>query len=268
MVKQFSNEDLYLQLKPLYESGDRERFAVLLCETAAPVITVQLKKSVFSIYNSDDKDDAAQDALLYLLDKIDGFMQDPENDPGSDAQHHYSAADKRAWLHMTVYNGLRHSFDRIYRSFSRTVSLDQDSGDEEQSLLEQLSSKAPGPEDQVLVTETCEEACRAFFSLKNTPVLLGCVGYLLLVENLTHVRIPLDEYTEMLNGATLAWIIGQMEELLKTFRMSSSVLDPLKARTDADMLERPIEGLSPQSLSNRKNSMLKTLRAGIQKKKE
>ena len=153
--------------------------------------------------------------------------------------------------------------ERIHNLYARTISMDAGTEDDEDAPALHLASDGPAPGEKLLSVESAEEACRAFYSLNNTPSLLACVGYLILAENLDDLRIPLDRFAAMLNGTTLKWVIDRTETLLAMHGYSCSVLSPLKERISEEQLGQTITGLTPQSLSNRKNSMLKTLRGKI-----
>lgn len=278
MNGQFGNDQVFLKLKTLYDSDEKEQFARLLCEKTEPVITMQLKKSVFSIYTEQDKEDAAQDALLYVLEKIGDFLNNPANDPALAGENQFSEVQKQGWLHKTVFNGLRHSLNRVKNSYytpgneekslQRIHSLDMTVPDSDLSMYNEIPSGALGPEEAFLLREQVEEACTAFFSLKNSPSLLACIGLVILTENLDNDSFSLADYVNIMNGKKLEDIIQLLEEVLFRHKISQNVLDPLKNRINDEMSHQKIDSLTEKNIANRKNSMLSMLRKRERKKED
>ena len=75
------DDNFFTRLKNAYDTNCQEEFSAFLYEEAQIIMSVELKKSVFSVYSAEDKEDARQEALLYLLSRIDEFMCDPRNYP-------------------------------------------------------------------------------------------------------------------------------------------------------------------------------------------
>ena len=286
MIGQFGSDQVFETLKALYDTGDREQFATLLYEKVMPVIAVQLKKSVFSIYSKQDKEDASQDALIYVFGKMDAFLHDEANNPTSTEITPYTEAQKQGWLHKTVFNGLRHSLNQVTNSYftpsqvkgndltggekeksrQRIEYLDSISSDTDLSLYHYTPSSELNPEETYLLKDQVQEACSGFFSLNNSPPLLASIGLVILTEYLDNAPFSLSEYVNIINGKKLGDIVLLLEESLSRHKISLNVLDPLKERISDDLSEHQIEGLTEKIISNRKNSMLTMLRKRVKEK--
>ena len=279
MAGNFGSDSFFLQLKQALSSGDREEFSRLVYEELEPVMNMELRKSAFSLFTPEDREDARQEAAMYVLGMMDGFMANPQNDPESGAENLYSPSKKMSWLHLMANLGLKHALKRVQKQalapglekgrYAAVVSLNekaQEDGDDER--MDRIESRQATPEERVLLKERVADACRAFFGLNNSPSLLTAVGYVILCEALGGQKLSLEDYAQALNGRKVGRVISDMEVLLAQYEIDPGVLDALKARAAESGGGSPIEGLTAKTLANRKNSMLTRLSGLFGREKE
>ena len=279
MAGNFGSDSFFLQLKEALSTGDREEFSRMVYEELGPVMDMELRKSAFALFTSADREDARQEAVMYVLSMMDGFMANPLNDPTSGAENHYSPSKKMSWLHLMANLGLKHALKRVEKhalapapekgKYAAVVSLNekiQEDGDDER--MDGIESHEATPEEQVLLKERVGEACRAFFSLNNSPSLLAAVGFVILSETLGGRNRSLDDYARVLNGQKVDRVISEMETLLIQYEIDPGVLEALKARAAESGDESAIGGLTAKTLANRKNSMLTRLSGLFGREKE
>lgn len=286
MARGMPADDVFVQLKTLYDSQQTEEYVSLLHKEAQAAMDMELRKSVFALYRPSDREDARQEALMYLFSKMDAFMRDPRNDAASAAPDSFSSAQKKAWLHKTLYLGLLHSRDRVqkenYSQDRRQTaqaeqgklipidSLDRSVTEEKgRTLADTIPSGEAAYEETLMLREEVQEACQALFSLPNSPELLAAVGFVILSETLGGRHRSLADYAALLENRLVEEVLGQIERLLLSNGLSNRVLLPLKERTTHSRREKfkgelRIMGITPKTLANRKNSMLNQLRKTAQ----
>ena len=272
MAYSFGDDTLFLQLKEAGALGDRNRLAELAWRGLEPIIGMELRKSDFAMFTTEDRQDAKQEAMLYVFGKLDDFLANPLNDPDCDSKDRYTPAKRQAWAHLTVRYALLHVRDRIKKhalspgaekgEYFDVDSLDRELGDEDGSrIVDFIPASCSAPGEDMLKRERLTQACRAFFSLKNAPELLAAVGFVILSESLTGTHRSLDAYADLLNGMPVLQVVAAIGRMLDEYGIERAALDSLKKRLDDDE-DRTIDGLTAKTLANRKNSMLSTLRTG------
>ena len=271
MTYSFGDDAVFSQLKKARASGDQNALAVLLFQRLEPVIRSELKKTAFAMFTAEDREDASQEARLYVLQKLDDFLDNPLNDPSCEDENRFTPVKRQSWAHRVVFHALLHVRDRIKKhaiapggdpgQFTPIDSLDRELGDNDQGTLADVVPDNQGePIGALLQKERLEEACRAFFGLNNSPEMLAAVGFVILSESLAGTHYPLDTYADMLNGMPADRIVALIERLLTAYTIDVDVLSGIKKRLGGK--ERVINGLTAKKLANRKNSMLSVLRAG------
>lgn len=271
MAHCFGDDAFFCELREARASGDRNRLAEAAYRGLMPVIASELRKTAFAMFTHEDRQDAQQEALMYVFDRLDAYLDNPLNDPACASEERYTPVKRQAWAHRTVYHALLHVRDRVKKHalspagqsgvYAPVDSLDRSLEDGDGSRLGDLiPDAADGPGEAMLRQERLEEACRAFFGLNNAPELLAAVGFVILSESLTGAHRSLDDYAELLNGMPAAGVVSAMERLLDRYEIDAGVLDGLRRRLDGGEPAR-IDGLTAKTLANRKNSMLSTLRS-------
>ena len=272
MAYSFGSDEFFMRLRDAHTAGDRERLAELAYAGLGPVVATELRKSAFAMFTPEDRQDAKQEVMLYALGRLGAFLDDPRNDPDSTDPERFTPVKRQAWAHRIAYHALLHVRDRIKKhalspggpggESVRVDSLDRELGDGDGGrVVDFIPADHAAPDERTLLRERLEEACQAFFSLKNAPELLAAVGFVILSESLTGAHRSLEAYADLLNGMPAARVVAAMERLLSEYGIDRAVLDGLKRRLDGDDA-RTIDGLTAKTLANRKNSMLSTLRAG------
>ena len=130
MSESFGSDSFFRQMKEAQQAQDRDRLGALLWPHVQRIGNFILRRSAYSYYSFQDRQDALQDAALYVLGAIDGFLDDPRNDPAAEAAARYSEKGKMSWLYQYVFNGIRHSADKVLKnrhdSLDRPVSCQED----------------------------------------------------------------------------------------------------------------------------------------------
>ena len=75
MSETFGSDTFQLGLLNAWRRDDREQMAILLESHVYRIGGMFLKKTSFDHYSYEDRQDALQDAMLYVLRKIDGFLR-------------------------------------------------------------------------------------------------------------------------------------------------------------------------------------------------
>ena len=271
MAYSFGDDAVFLELKESWASGDQNRVVELLQRSLKPIVATQLRKEGFAMFTAEDRQDAEQEALFYVFRKLGGFLANPLNDPTCKDKKRFTPRRRQAWAHLWVGNALKHIRDQAKPSLSPGIgeekyckvdSLDREVSDENGSrLMDSLSDGHSVPDENLLKRERLTQACRAFFSLKNTPELLTAVGFVILSESLTGTHRSLDTYADLLNGMPVLKVVAAISRMLDEYGIDLAALDSLKKRLGDDENQK-IDGLTAKTLANRKNSMLSTLRNG------
>ena len=271
MAYSFGDDAFIHQLKEVKATGDRDALMALAWRGLEPVVAMELRKSDFGMFNAQDREDAKQEAMLYVYKALDGFLDNPLNDPACEAENRYTPAKRQGWVHLLVNKALMRTRDRIKKhalspgaardTYERVESLDKEIGtDGDSREADFIPADGPAPDQALLLRERLAEAMEAFFGLKNSPELLAAVGFVILSEALTGAHRSLDAYADLLNGMPALSVVGAIERMLGEYGVDGAVLAELRRRLNGDG-ERTIEGLTAKTLANRKNSMLSTLRA-------
>lgn len=267
MDEKFGSDSFFAQIKGAWEDNDLDQVAELLEKHVKCIGKFFLQKSCFSHYTFHDKEDAIQDAMLYVLQHIGSFLSDPRNDPKAPEGASFHEQEKNAWLRKTVFNGIRHSSRTILKHDH--VSLDEtiDSSPKSIALLNVIPLHTAQVDESLLAKEQVEEALRSLFSLPNEPATIIAVGYMILLSELEKKRFSVETYVEHFRKTSMAVIIGQMETLLTRHQLSTDVLRPLIARIGKNS-SRPLSpDITAKKLTNRKSSMLNELKKKAQTKK-
>ncbi len=260
MSETFGSASFYLRLKTAWSGNDREQMAELLEEHVRRIGGMFLQRSSFHYYSYEDREDALQDAMLYVLRNIDSFLADPRNDPAAGGEAAYLEHEKNGWLRRVVFNGIRHSSQRILRNSHE--SLDRPVGEQEDgATLENIVSlRSRRMEDEVVCRSQAEEALKSLFSLPNEPATLAVIGYMVMIGELENRKISLEGYAAYFQKTPLRALISQMDILLNRHQLNRNVLAPLRKRTDALPEGAGMPEITARKLANRKNSVLQELR--------
>ena len=260
MNEAFGSDSFFAGLKAAWDRNDREEMALLLDAHVKRVGGRLLQKSCFSHYTCQDREDALQDAMLYVLKNIDAFLRDPRNSPDSPEDTRYSEHEKNGWLRKVVFNGLRHSSQRILQNSHD--SLDRTLGEAEDgfTLANVVPLRSKTMEDALECREMAEEALRRLFGLPNEPATLAAVGYMILVSEMEKVKIPLEGFADYFNKTPVSTLISQMRLLLVRHGLDGEVLLPLEERMRTD--PGHAQEMTAKKLANRKSSILRELRLG------
>lgn len=258
MGETFGSDAFFIKLKRAKETGDRERFQMMVIEKVQSKAAVLMRRYPYTRYSREDREDAMQETILSMLGKVDAFVDDPRNDPESGREDGYGPLQRQRWFVEGVDLALKHHRNKVFKH-SAVDSLDKEfDGEDGGSLMDVIPSKQPTPEQDMLRRERLAEALRKLFSLRNAPELLAAMGYMLLEENLLGARRSQAQYAELLNGMRVGELLDKLEASLVEAEIDIRVMAPLRARVkDADAV---IGGLNPRNIANRKNSILTTLR--------
>lgn len=251
----FGSEELHLELRKACDSGDLDYAGTLLCEPvrrAARILFAKFRDH-FSMYSPEDREDAVQNAQLYMLEHLQDLAYPPEE--GTPCFSYYA--------HF-VLSGLRkrrHKIIRDGKSDRLDAPVGADDGDDRQATrLDLLPSTAAQPDRLALVRDNLFNALRDFFQLQNDPATLTCVAYTILNETLGTQPMSLAEYADYFNGRRISLVLQEIEDILNVLRLDTSILDPVKKRLHTLSDPPRFSGVTEKKLANRKNSILKELR--------
>lgn len=256
MSESFGSDSFFRQMKEAQQAQDRDRLGALLWPHVQRIGNFILRRSAYSYYSFQDR----QDAALYVLGAIDGFLDDPRNDPAAEAAARYLEKGKMSWLYQYVFNGIRHSADKVLKN--RHDSLDRPAScqEDERSLGDTIPAPGEAAEERMLRREGLEKACRDFFSLPNDPAVIAAVGFIILRDELRPRKTSLEAYAQALRKTDMAALLRGIEKLLKESGVDAGVLDPLRERIDPAAPSQALRDVTAKRLANRKNSMLTALR--------
>ena len=258
MAETFGSDAFFIGLKRAREAGDRERFQMMFIEKVQAKAAVLMQRFPYTRYSREDREDAIQETVLYMLGKADAFMDDPRNDPESGREDGFGPLQRQRWLAEGVSFALKHHRVKVFKHADvDSLNREFDGGDGG-SLMDITPSRQPTPEQNLMRRERLAEAFRKLFSLGNAPELLAAMGYMLLEENLLGARRSQAQYAELLNGMRVGELLDMLEASLAEAEIDIRVMAPLRSRVkDAGTV---IEGMNPRNMANRKNSILTTLR--------
>lgn len=268
MSETFGSDSFFRQMKEAQQARDRERLAALLWPHVQRMGSFILRRSAYDYYSYDDRQDAVQDAALYVYGAIDGFLDDPRNDPAAEGEARFTEKEKMSWLYRYVFNGIRHSARKVQKHQHDSLDRPATGQDDERSLGETIPAPGGAADAAFTLREQLTEACRAFFSLPNDPAVVAAVGFIILRDALRPRKTPLEAYAEALRKTDVTALIRGIEKLLKEAEVDDSVLDPLRERIDFAALPQPLRDVTAKKLANRKNSMLSALRKKRNDEKE
>jgi len=260
MEYHFGSDEFFFLLKSAYEEEDTDTIGELLWPMVCKASHQLFKKECFWGYSPGDKEDAQQDAMLYVLKKIESFLLNPRNNPFAPEDIRYSPRQKEKLFYQLVEYGLLHSYRDIYKG-PETISIDEYRNKENSRTFEQtlVVPDKWSPEACLEARDSLEKALYSFFSLPNNPETLASIGFVIISEQMSNRSMSLEEYANLLNGKSVNMIVAKIETLLKPLRLHFDVLSPLKKRLESQSNLHQFISLTPSKLANRKNSILSKL---------
>ena len=220
MNESFGSDSFFARLKGAWDANELDQVAELLESHVTRIGMTCLKQSCFSHYSYHDKEDAIQDAMLYVLQRIGSFLTDPRNDSNTQEGTLFLEQEKNSWLRKTVFNGIRHSSRRVLKH--NYVSLDETVEKSQTSIkqLDVISLHTVQTDDNLLAREQVEEALRSLFSLPNEPATIITIGYMILVSELENIHFSVEKYADYFRKTPMYIVISQMETLLSKHQLN------------------------------------------------
>lgn len=251
----FGSDELHLELRKAYDSGDRAYAGTLLYEPVRRTARHLFAKfrDHFSMYSRQDQEDAVQNAMAYMLEHLQDLAY--PKDEGTPCFSYYA---------KFVLSGLRKRRHKIIRD-NKTESLDtpvnsDDGDDHERTRMDFIPSTAAQPDRVALARDNLFNALRDFFQLKNNPETIVSVGYIILNDVLGTNPMSLAEYADYFNGRKVATVLLEIEDILNVLRLDTSVLAPARKKLLAEPVPPKFAGVTEKKLANRKNSVLDAMR--------
>lgn len=257
MEYRFGSDEFYFLLKSAYEEGNTDQLGELLWPQVYKVSQHLFKNTLFSGYSPEDKEDAQQETMLYVLGKIEAFLLNPRNHPSAPEEIRYSPKQKEKLFFNLVEYGLLHSYRDVHRE--PTISLngkDKNGRSLEETLF--VPDKWM-PDERLQAKEFLKEALYSFFSLSNNPETLVSIGFVILNEHIGGESMSLEEYADFFNGKSVDMVVEEIEALLMPLNLHTDVLLPLKRRLGNNVIPYQFTSITPSKLANRKNSILSKL---------
>lgn len=261
----FGSEELHLALQKACDSHDLNYAAELLYEpvTRASRNLFTKRQDLFFPYNRQDQEDAMQNAMLYMLDRLDKLAYPPNE--GTPNYSYYSAF---------VLNGLlqnRHEIlvRRGIVSLDDTLTDHSARGDnKEKTYLDTQVSTAAGPDDIVVTRDNLALALKDLFNLKNDPDTLISVGFIILNEELGFKPMSMQQYADFLNGSQVTKVLSNVETFLNYLSIDVRILTPVRKRLLSVSEPLVYSDVTASKIANRKNSVLEKLRKKLKERQE
>ncbi len=251
----FGTEKLHLELRKAFDSGDRDYAGELLYEPVRRTARYLFAKHSdhFSMYSDRDREDAVQNAYVYMLDHLQDLAYPKEE--GTPSSLYYA---------NFVLSGMRKERYKIIRD-SKTDPLDApvtggDGDDGERTRQDFIPSKAPQPDRIALARDNLHNALRDFFQLKNDPATLISVAYVITNEALGFRSMSLNEYADYFNGRKVAEVLLEFQDILNTLHLDTGILAPVRQKLRAKPEPPRFANVTAGKLASRKNSILSILR--------
>lgn len=252
----FGSDELHQDLRKAYDAGDLEYAGLLLHDPVVKTARMLFARfhDHFSMYSPEDREDAIQNAQVYMLEHLKALAYPKEE--GTPNFTYYS---------NFVLSGLRNQRHKIIRD-SHSVSMDApiSSGtakgdDKERTLGDITPAKQLQPDQYVLKRDSLHTVLNSFFQLKNDPATIASVAYIILNEALGGDPMSMDDYATFFNGSTVTSVVDKIESILILIGQDVSILAPLRRRLAAPEPLR-FANVTYSKLANRKNSVLNSIR--------
>ena len=263
----FGSDAFFRDLKAAWRSNPDRAAEMIGDQVDAAIRAVIADPELkFGYIPSQEYEDYFQEAWIRVWTAMEGFLDDPLNDPDSGAPDRFLPPQKFNWLKKIVFYEMRHT--RRRKLGRRTgpdgkpvspVSVDEPVGDPNDGVLrlDFIASPDPGPANRFLAADSLADAFAALFSLPNETATLAAVALMMAEKALGRGR-SLEEYASDLSGKPVSAAADEIARLLSEWEIDPYVLEPLRKRLRK---ESPVFGdLAPARLANRKNSVLDALR--------
>ena len=266
MVEKFGSDSFFYQMKEAQQTQDRDRLAELLKLHVQRIGSFILRHEKYEYYSFHDRQDAIQDATLYVLGFIDGFLDDPRNDPRTEEGARFSEKQKNSWFYKRVFHGVLHSSKKILKNQHDSLDRPATGQNDKRSLGDVIPAPDSAADGGATPRGRLEEAFHAFFSLPNDPAIIAAVGFIILRNELRPKKLSLETYAEALRKTDMVTLIRSVEKLLREVGVDESVLNPLRKRINFAVASQCLQNVTAEKLTKRKSDMLKKLKGNMLKK--
>ena len=267
----FGSDEFFREMKAVWGKDD-DRVGGLLMEQVEGMCRTLIYSPAYSRcgFIEDDLDDYVQETFLLLWPKYPGFMEDPLNDPDSDASDKFDPRQKYCWLEGLTFRAMQHVRDRrIGRksnrkdAFGNTVRLiyeykpDERDDEWKETPLTMVAAVGQDPDQNLVFNAALLEAFQDLFSLPNEPQTLITVCYVI-VRSVVGTKLKGEEFAEYLNGRTVLEISREILQTLGENGFHPDLLSQL--REILPQQTAVVSGLTASRIANRKNTILSVLR--------
>lgn len=253
----FGSDELHQELRKACDVNDLDYAGILLHDPVVKTARMLFARfhDHFSMYSFEDKEDAIQNAQVYMLEHLRDLAY-PQDD-GTPNFTYYS---------KFVLSGLRRQRHKIIRD-SKSLSMDEPltnssskGDDKDRTRGDVMPSPQLQPDQQAMARGHLQDVLRSFFLLKNDPATLASVAYIILNEALGGPAMSMEDYARFFNGRTVSSVVDKIEDILADIRQDADILLPLRRRLAAAPEPPRFANITYSKLANRKNSVLETLR--------